>query len=86
MCEFVKAEEYAREGLAVDSSQTFIYANLAASLLMQGKYSAAEKLYRQYKAELKDAFLSDFEKFKEADIIPKKRRKDVEKIKKILNE
>ena len=86
MREFVKAEEYAREGVAVDSSQTFIYANLAASLLMQGKYSEAEKLYRQYKAELKDAFLSDFKEFEEAGVIPEKRRKDVEKIKKMLNE
>ena len=86
MSDFVKAEEYAREGLAVDSSLTFIYSNLASSLLMQGKYSEAEKLYRQYKAELKDAFLSDFKDFEEAGVIPKKRRKDVEKIKKMLNE
>ena len=86
MSEFAKSEEYAREGLKIDSSKTFIYSNLAASLLMQGKYSEAENLYRQYNGELKDAFLSDFEEFEKAGIIPKKHRKDVEKIKAILNE
>ena len=86
MSEFVKAEEYAYEGLKIDSSQTFIYSNLAASLLMQGKYSEAEKLYLEYKGEFKDAFLSDFEEFEKAGIIPQKCRKDVEKIKIILNE
>ncbi len=84
--EFEKAEEYASQGLKIDSSQTFVYSNLAASLLMQGKYTDAEKLYRQYKDVLKNEFLLDLEEFEKADIIPKKRRKDVEKIKVRLNE
>ena len=86
MSDFVKAEEYAREGLDGNSSLIFIYSNLASSLLMQGKYSEAKSIYRKYKLILKDAFLSDFKEFEEAGIIPKKRRKDVEKIKKMLNE
>ncbi len=84
--EFTKAEQYAREGLEIDPTQTFIYTNLASSLLLQGKYNDAEKIYKQYKTELKDSFLSDFEQFEEAGIIPKKYKSDVEKIKQLLNE
>ena len=84
--EFTKAEQYAREGIEVDPTQTFIYSNLASSLLFQGKYNDAEKIYKQYKTELKDSFLSDFEQFEEAGIIPKKYKSDVEKIKQLLNE
>ena len=83
---FAKAEKYAREGLKIDSSQTFIYSNLAASLLLQGKYAEAEEIYRKYKPKLKEAFLEDFKNFEEAGIIPNERRKDVEKIKALLNE
>ena len=84
--EFTKAEQYAREGLEVDPTQTFIYSNLAPSLLFQGKYNDAEKIYKQYKTELKDSFLADFEEFEKAGIIPKKYKSDVEKIKQLLNE
>ncbi len=86
MQEFSKAEQYAREGIEVDPTQTFIYSNLASSLLFQGKYNDAEKIYKQYKTELKDSFLSDFEEFEEAGIIPSKYKSDVEKIKQLLNE
>ena len=86
MQEFSKAEQYAREGIEVDPTQTFIYSNLASSLLFQGKYNDAEKIYKQYKTELKDSFLSDFEQFEEAGIIPSKYKSDVEKIKQLLNE
>ena len=41
-----QAEHYAREGLAVDSTQHWIATNLAAALLFQGKYAEAEKIYR----------------------------------------
>ena len=86
MQEFSKAEQYAREGIEVDPTQTFIYSNLASSLLFQGKYNDAEIIYKQYKTELKDSFLSDFEEFEEAGIIPSKYKSDVEKIKQLLNE
>ena len=86
MQEFSKAEQYAREGIEVDPTQTFFYSNLASSLLFQGKYKEAEKIYKQYKTELKDAFLSNFKQFEEAGIIPKKYKSDVEKIKQLLNE
>ena len=84
--EFVKAELCACDGIEVDSTQTFIYSNLASSLLMQGKHGEAEKLYLLYKNELRDAYLDDFREFEENGIIPDEYREDVEKIKRILNE
>ena len=86
MKQYAEAEQLAREGLAVDSTRHFIFANLAAALLFQGKYAEAEKIYRQYKGELKDSFLDDFKQFAEAGVIPKEREADVEKIKRMLNE
>ena len=83
---YAEAEQYAHEGLAVDSTKHFIYAYLAASLLFQGKYTEAEKIYRQYKSELRDSFLDDFRQYAEAGVIPKEYEADVEKIKKMLNE
>ena len=86
MKQYAESEQYAREGLIIDSTQHLIYTNLAAALLFQGKYAEAEKLYRQYKSELKESFLDDFRQFAEAGVIPKEREDDVEKIKQILNE
>ena len=86
MKQYAEAEQYAHEGLAVDSTQHFIYTNLAAALLFQGKYAEAEKLYCQCKDEFKEGILDDFRRFAEADVIPKKYEADVEKIKKMLNE
>ena len=79
------AEQYAREALALDTTKHLTVTNLAASLLFQGKYSEAEKLYRHYREELKDHFFDDFKQFTEAGAVPKKREKDVEKIKQLLN-
>ncbi len=86
MREFAKAEQYAREGIGIDPAQTFIYSNLASSLLLQGKYAEAERIYRQYKEELKEGFLDDFKQFEKAGIIPDKYKADVERIKLQLNE
>lgn len=86
MKKYSEAEQLAREGLAVDSTQHFIYTNLAAALLLQGRYSEAGPIYRQYKDELKDAFLDDFKQFKAAGVIPKECEEDVEKIKRMLKE
>ena len=84
--QYAEAEKLAREALILDPSQHWIMGNLAASLLFQGKYDEAEKIYRQYKDELKDSFLNDFQQFAEAGVIPKEREADVEKIKRMLNE
>ncbi len=86
MKQYAESEQLAREGLAVDSTRHIIFTNLAAALLFQGKYTEAEKIYRQYMDELKDGFLDDFRQFAEAGGIPKECEADVEKIKQILNE
>ena len=83
---FSEAEQLARKGLKVDSTQHFIYTNLASSFLLQGRYNEAEPIYRRYKDELKDALLDVFEQFKAAGVIPKEREEDVEKIKRMLKE
>ena len=82
--QYAEAETYSREALEVDSTKHIAYSNLAAALLFQGKYLEAEKIYRQYKAELKEGFLSDFDEFSKTGVIPKNREGDVEKIKQIL--
>ena len=84
--QYAEAEAYSKEALEVDSTKHIAYSNLASALLFQGKYQEAEKVYRQYKSELKEGFLSDFEEFTKAGVIPKNREEDVEKIKKMLNE
>ena len=85
MKKYSEAEQLAREGLAVDSTQGWVSSNLAAALLLQGRYTEAEPIYRQFK-EQKDYLLSDFEQFKAAGVIPKEREEDVEKIKRMLEE
>ena len=83
---FEEGEHYSLEALKVDSTQHLAYTNLAAAYLLQGKYEAAEKLYRQYKSEFKDGLLTDLDELAKAGVIPADRMADVEKIKKILNE
>ena len=82
--QYTEAENYSKEALEVDSTKHVAYSNLAAALLFQGKYQEAEKIYRQYKSEMKEDFLSDFEEFSKAGVIPKNREEDVEKIKQLL--
>ena len=82
---FEEAERYAREGAKYDSTHHTIYTNLAASLLLQGRYAEAEEIYLRYKEELKEDFLSDFEDFYRRGIIPPERAVDVERIKKLLS-
>ena len=84
--QLTKSEQYAHEALAIDSTQHWIYTNLAATLLFQGRYDEAEQIYQQYKDELKDGFLGDFEEYEKAGIIPEERKADVERIRKMLNE
>ena len=81
-----EAEQLAREAIAIDASQHWLFTNLAAALLFQGKYEEAEKVYLQYKNELKDSFLQDFNEFETAGIIPEECKADVERIKQILSE
>lgn len=84
--QYAEAEQYAREGLAIDATKHYIYSNLAAALLFQGRYEEAEQIYRQYKDELKDSFLDDFKQYAEAGVIPEERKTDVERIKRLIEE
>ncbi|MBR5082194.1 MAG: tetratricopeptide repeat protein [Bacteroidales bacterium] len=84
--EFTEAEQYATEALTIDISQQWIFTNLAAAQLFQGKYDKAEQIYRQFKNELKDNFLQDLNEFEAAGVIPEERKADVERIRKMLNE
>ena len=83
---FEEGELHSLEALKVDSTQHLAYTNLAAAYLLQGKYQDAEKLYRQYKSEFKEALLTDLDELAKAGVIPSERMADVEKIKKMLNE
>ena len=83
---FKEGETYCLEALQVDSTKHIAYTNLAAALLFQGKIEEAEKIYRQYKSEFKDGFLSDFAEYERLQVIPKKYMTDVERIKAMLQE
>lgn len=84
--DFVNAEQLAREAVSINPSEHMPNTNLAAALLFQGKYDEAEQIYRQFKDELKDGFLQDFNDFEVAGIIPEERKADVERIRKMLME
>ncbi len=82
--DYPAAESLSLYGLKKDSTQHWIATNLAAALLFQGKTIEAEKIYRQYKNELKKSFLDDFTVFEKAGVIPEERKKDVEHIRQLL--
>lgn len=81
-----RAEDIARDALVGDSTQQWISVNLAAALLLQGKYGEAEAFYRQLNSGNKKGALDDLQLYAEAGVIPKNYEADVEKIKKMLNE
>ena len=83
---FAESESMCISALKINPNIHLAYTNLAAALLFQGKVEEAEKIYRQYKAELKDVFLMYFAKFERVGVIPEKRKADVERIKAMLNE
>lgn len=92
---FKEAEINIRAGLEFDTNNMYLNSNLPLSLLLQGQYRKARRLYKKWRnvafdsderfETCKDAFLDDFKAFKEAKIIPKKYLSDVEKIKNFLN-
>ena len=88
--QFATAEKYAREGLQTDSCQTFVYANLATSLLFQGRYKEAKGIYTRYlnmeKSKAKHILLKDFDFFSKEKIIPRELETEVERIKLFFEE
>ena len=83
---FKEGEQYSLEAIKVDSTKHIAYTNLAAALLLQGKFEEAENLYLEYKDEFKNNFIDDFAEFERLGVIPEERKADVERIKAILNE
>ena len=83
---YADAEKYSREAIAIEPDYSLSYTNLASALLLQGKFTEAEAVYRKYKNEHKDDFLSDFAEFEKAGAIPDARKEDVERIKQMLME
>ena len=83
---FKEGEQYSLEAIKVDSTQHVAYTNLAAALLLQGRFEEAKKLYLEYKDEFKNNFIDDFAEFERLGVIPEERKADVECIKAILNE
>ncbi len=81
-----ESEEYALKALSIFPEYLITYTNLAASILLQGRYDEAKEIYLKYKDELKCDFLDYLEKFKLNDVIPQERLNDVEKIIKLLND
>jgi len=86
MKQFDKALDYARQGLACDSSKLFIHANIAAAHLFKGEYAQAEAIYRQYRPQLRDTFLDDLDQFGKQGVIPQERAGDVERIRQLLQQ
>jgi len=84
---FKQAEKFARLGLQMDTSQIWIKTNLAHSLLLQGRYSEAEKEYLSIKeikdidgTLFKDEILKDFADLEKSGIT----NADIKKIKELL--
>ena len=81
---FAQAEEYSLEALKW-SDNVGIYTNLAAAILLQGRFEDAKEIYLRYKDEKKESFLSDFQTLKDNNAIPEHLIDDVEKIIELLN-
>ncbi|WP_337045406.1 tetratricopeptide repeat protein [Emticicia sp. 17c] len=83
----VQAEHYARKGLSVDTSQHWIYTNLALALLLQDRWAEAQEIYQtkqnlsgNNEKPLKEAFLNDLITLEQAGIS----HPDFEKVRKMF--
>jgi tetratricopeptide (TPR) repeat protein len=81
---YAQAEEYSQEALKW-SDDINIYTNLAAAILLQGRFEEAKQIYLTYKDDLRDTFLEDFQALKDNNAIPEHIIGDVEKIIELLN-
>jgi len=91
--DYAKSEQAARMALKLDDSQIWVKTNLAHALLFRNRFSKAEKIYKElaqtiYKGNetYSKTLLQDFEELEKAGVIPEKRKSDVEKIRKMLQE
>jgi tetratricopeptide (TPR) repeat protein len=77
--EFQESIISSEEGLAIDSTETWIYTNLALGYLLSGQIKDAEKIYIEYKSKpykfniqyknFGEAFLDDLNEVEKADIV-----------------
>ena len=82
--QFPEAEDYARRGLASDPQKRFIYANLAASLLLQGRFDEAMQIYDEHKDALRQSFLDDLQTFRQRGTIPAEAMEQVGQVEEML--
>jgi tetratricopeptide (TPR) repeat protein len=89
--QFMLAERSSRRGLELDSTQTWIYTNLALALLFQDRYDEALKIYRRWKDRpypnpplptFREAFLKDFDDMENLGIT----HPDVAKVRELLKQ
>ncbi len=80
------AEKYTVEGIDFSSENMKFNSNLAVSLLLQGKFYDAEKIYRKRKNDHSQFLKGELEAIYKAGIVPKGQEADVEIIKKLLSE
>lgn len=80
------AEEYTIEGIDFSPENLKFNSNLAVSLLLQGKFYEAEKIYRKYRDGNSQFFMDELEAICKAGIVPKGQEADVDIIKKLLSE
>lgn len=83
---YENSEKYSVEGIKLASDNLKFNSNLAASLLLQGKFYDAEKIYRKFKHEQSKFFMDELEAFCKAVKVPKEKEADIEIIKKLLRE
>ena len=83
---FEEGEQHSRQALREDPTFQVSYANIAVSLLMQGKTAEAEQLYRQYKNDYRKVFMEHITELEQLGTIPEERKNDVERIKAMLKE
>jgi hypothetical protein len=83
---FKLAEDVAENALEGDSTKQWIKVNLAAALLLQGKYINAKSYYQELDEKHKKAAIDGLQKIAENGIIPPEYEADVETIKRMLEE
>lgn len=89
--QFKDAEDYARQALALDATQTWIKTNLVTACLFQGKHEEAKGIALEIKdldygdgTTFRDSILEDLKLFEEIGIVPERYKDDVARLKKLL--
>jgi hypothetical protein len=83
---FTEAEQYARQFLAIHLDNGTTTVVLAETLLLQGRFEEAKPYFLQMKDAYGEGFLNDFNDLEEAGFIPKERKSDIERMKRLLQE